>query len=240
MKYECTQPTVVLPDVATVQHAVHTHFPGLWTAVDLGLSVCASILLADIANAVTLIYVGGPSSTMTTVIDIMKKHPLVYHTDNFTVAALVTNAANLSEEQLKKVDMLPRIRYKILATPEMASVFRGKEDELTKKFAILTRVLDGEGLATDTGTHGCRDLRGDYILAWLGATTPLEAKLWRVMLQLGSRLFFLLMDSSEEVTVADLVKGNKQVSYKERLAHCQDAASAVLTRLFPAAQKKCS
>jgi hypothetical protein len=118
-----------------------------------------------------------------------------------------------------------------LITPEMAPVFRGKEDELAKRFAILTRVLDGQGLQTDSGTHGQRGYRGDYLFAWLGCTTPFEDKVWRVMAQLGSRLFFLLMDSPREVSVEELVASDEEVPYKERLATCKAAVHHCLTAL---------
>jgi hypothetical protein len=129
------------------------------------------------------------------------------------------------------VDLLPRIKHKVLITPEMAPVFRGKEDELAKRFAILTRVLDGQGLQTDSGTHGQRGYRGDYLFAWLGCTTPFEDKVWRVMAQLGSRLFFLLMDSPQEVTVEDLIASDEEVPYKERLGQCKAVVHQCLTVL---------
>jgi hypothetical protein len=229
-----TETTQVIPDVAPVQHTFEQHFPGLWPAVDLGLSVCATLLLADNANPVAVIYVGGPSSSKTTVADMFADHPLTYVSDNFTPAAFVSHAANVSRTELDKVDLLPRIQHKVLITPEMAPVFRGKEDELAKRFAILTRVLDGQGLQTDSGTHGQRGYRGDYLFAWLGCTTPFEDKVWRVMAQLGSRLFFLLMDSPQEVTVEDLIASDEEVPYKERLMACKAAVHQYLTDLLQA------
>jgi hypothetical protein len=224
-------PTITVPDVALVQQTIEAHFPGLWPAVDLGLSVCATLLLADNANPVAVIYVGGPSSSKTTVADMFADHPLTYVSDNFTPAAFVSHAASVSRGELANVDLLPRIKHKVLITPEMAPVFRGKEDELAKRFAILTRILDGQGLQTDSGTHGQRGYRGDYLFAWLGCTTPFEDKVWRVMAQLGSRLFFLLMDSPKEVTVEDLVASDEELPYKERLGQCKAVVHQCLTAL---------
>ena len=115
-------------------------------------------------------------------------------------------------------------------TPELATIFRGKEDELAKRFSVLTRVLDGQGLTTDSGTHGQRGYDGDYLFAWLGCTTPLEQNVWKVMAQLGSRLFFFEMDHSEEVKVADLIK--MAVPYKVRLADCKQVVHHFLDHLF--------
>ena len=225
---------LTLPDVSAVQQTIAHHFPGLWPAVDLGLSVCASLLLADNVNPVAVIYVGGPSSSKTTVADMFADHPLTYVSDSFTPAAFVSHATNVSRSQLESVDLLPRIQHKVFITPELAPIFRGKEDELAQRFSIITRVLDGQGLQTDSGAHGRRGHRGDYLFAWLGCTTPLEDRVWKVMAQLGSRLFFLVTDSQQEVTVEDLVGSDEELPYKKRLAQCKRVVHQFLTALFAA------
>ena len=50
------------------------------------------------------------------------------------------------------------------------------------------------------------------------------------MAQLGSRLFFLVMDHSAEVKVGDLI--NKTVPYKVRLADCKQVVHHFLDHLF--------
>src|SRR5215471_16039871 len=102
------------PSVAPVRVTIEEHFPGLWPAVETGLSVCATLLLADNTNPVALIYVGPPSSSKTTVADMFAGHPLCYRSDNFTPAAFVSHAANRKPKDLARVDLLPRIRYKVL------------------------------------------------------------------------------------------------------------------------------
>jgi len=218
--------------VAAVRAVIEQNFPDLWPAVDLGLATAATLLLADNVDPVAVIYVGGPSSSKTTVADFFVGHELCYRSDNFTPAAFVSHAANVPREKLDKVDLLPRIKHKLLVTPELAPIFRGKEAELAQRFAILTRVLDGDGLQTDSGTHGQRGYRGDYLFAWLGCTTPFDAMVWRVMANLGSRLFFLLMDSDGEVTVEDLVASEGAVPYKARLNQVRTALHAFLSALF--------
>jgi len=223
---------VSLPDVAMVRGTVEEHFPGLWPAVEVGLSVCATLLLADNSNPVAVIYVGPPSSSKTTVADMFAGHPLCYRSDNFTPAAFVSHAANRSAKALEKVDLLPRIKHKVLVTPELATIFRGKEDDLINQFKIITRVLDGQGLQTDSGTHGRRGYEGEHLFAWLGCTTPFDARVWRVMAQLGSRLFFLLMDTQTEVTEEDLVASIEGLSYGERLARCREMVHRCITTLL--------
>lgn len=227
------QPNAV-PNVAVVTAVVEDNFPGLWPAVDLGLSTAATLLLKDNANPVAVIYVGGPSSSKTTVADMFADHPACYVSDNFTPAAFVSHAASVPRGELSKVDLLPRIKHKVLVTPELAPIFRGDEDDLTKRFSIITRVLDGHGLLTDSGTHGQRGYRGDFLFAWLGCTTPFEERVWRVMAQLGSRLFFLLMGDESQVTVADLLASEDGSDFKDRLARVRATLHPFLTQMFAA------
>lgn len=234
------QPNAV-PDVASVNATVEEHFPGLWPAVDLGLSTAATLLLAENSNPTAVIYVGGPSTGKTTVSSMFdgatvmvngKPEALCYRSDKFTPASFVSQAANRTTETLRAVDLLPRIKDKVLLTPELAPIFRGKPDELTQTFSIITRVLDGQGLQTDSGTHGQRGYTGPHMFAWLGCTTPFEPQVWRVMAQLGSRLFFLVMETGRIVTVEELLAGSSGPSYAQRLRLCRAAVHKFLGELF--------
>jgi hypothetical protein len=186
-------------DITGVEKTIRRHFPDLWPAVEIGLATCATLLLRDNVNPVALIYVGPPSAGKTTVASMFEGttfagEPLCYRSDKFTPAAFVSQSAQATAKKLKEVDLLPRIKHKVLLTPELSTVFRGKPDELAERFSIITRVLDGQGLTTDSGTHGKRGYEGDYVFAWIGCTTPFQESVWKVMAQLGSRLFFLVMD----------------------------------------------
>jgi hypothetical protein len=156
-------------DVAIVRSTVEEHFPRLWPAVDVGLATCATLLLADNTNPVAVIYEGPPASSKTTVADMFAGHPSATVRTTSTPAAFVSHATNQRRESLAKVDLLPRIRHKVLVTPELATIFRGKDDDLVNQFKIITRVLDGQGLVTDSGAQGRRGYEGDYFVrvAWL-------------------------------------------------------------------------
>jgi len=217
---------------------VSREFPYLWPAVEAGLATCATLLLKDNANPVALIYVGPASAGKTTVASMfegatVKGKVLCYRTDNFTPAAFVSHSAKATKKQLQEIDLLPRIRDKVLLTPELATIFRGKPDDLAVRFSIITRVLDGQGLTTDSGTHGQRGYTGDCLFAWIGCTTPFSSSVWRVMGQLGSRLFFLVMDTVADPTVDDLVQANNQaVPYRDSLRACREAVHSFLDSLF--------
>jgi len=211
----------------------------LWPSVEAGLSTCATLLLHDIANCTALIFVGVASAGKTTVAEMFADEavtittPLCYVSDHFTPASFVSHAAKVKKEDLEKQDLLPRIKHKVLITPELAPLFRaGKKDELVQRFSILTRVLDGHGLQTDSGTHGSRGYRGDYLFAWLGGTTPFEEQIWHVMAQLGSRLFFLLVETESSTKEEELMAAlGSQTTYGSSLAACSKVVGKYLLHL---------
>lgn len=222
-----------IPSVNSIRTTIVQHFPQLWSAVELGLSTCATLLLSDNANPVALIYVGPASAGKTTVVSMFEGASMCYRSDKFTPASFVSQSAKATSAQLNSVDLLPRIRHKVLLTPELATIFRGKVDELSERFSTITRVMDGQGLKTDSGTHGQRGYEGDYLFAWLGATTPFDPIVWKVMAQLGSRMFFLMMDAASQPSVAELVAANVQsTSYKEDLETSKQAIKEFIEALF--------
>ena len=224
--------------VDRVRGVISGYFPHLWPAVEAGLSTCATLLLADNVNPVALIYVGPASAGKTTVASMfegttLNGAELVYRSDKFTPASFVTHSAKATQVQLAKADLLPKIRFKILLTPELSTIFRGKPDELAERFSVITRVLDGQGLTTDSGTHGRRGYTGDYLFAWIGCTTHFQDSVWEVMAQLGSRLFFLVMDAGTTSTIEDMMKSHSEPqSYIDKVKLCQKEVAGFVGNLF--------
>ena len=225
-------------EIGGVREIICTHFPELWPALEAGLSTCATLLLSDNVNPVALIYVGPSSAGKTTVARMFEGVmvngvELVYRSDKFTPASFVTHSARATADQLAKADLLPKIRFKILLTPELSTIFRGKPDELAERFSIITRVLDGQGLTTDSGTHGRRGYTGDYLFAWIGGTTPFHDTVWEVMAQLGCRLFFLVMDAGTTSTVEDMVKAHSDpLSYGDKVKISQKEVGRLVEMFF--------
>ena len=223
-------------DINSVKAIVTRHFPfpSCLEGVLAGLSAFASLLLDDIKNCTALIYVGPPSAGKTTIAEMFTGvKELVYVSDDFTAASFVSGAAQKTPDELSKIDLLPKIKHRVLITPELASIFRGKEVDLLQKFSIITRVLDGDGLWRDSGTQGGRGYRGDYTFAWLGCTTPFNRTVWKVMDQLGSRLFFLVLETEgaedEQSLMAELAG---PTAYAFRRDECREVVSAFIRHLF--------
>ena len=68
-------------------------------------------------------------------------HQYFYRSDAITAAAFVTHSSDAKEADLKKRDLLPKIKNKALIVKELSPLFRGKREEVTKTFSILTAVL---------------------------------------------------------------------------------------------------
>ncbi|EQD33077.1 hypothetical protein B2A_13348, partial [mine drainage metagenome] len=96
---------------------------------------------------------------------------------------------------------------------------------------MLTRVLDGEGLNRDSGTHGHRGYSGDFKFAWLGATTPLRSSVWNLMGKIGNRLFFLNMRDKNRSSNDYLVMF-QGAPYEEKVKECRGAVRSFLDNFY--------
>src|SRR5206468_12708742 len=114
-----------------------------------------------------------------------------YYTDHFSVKSLVSHYAGIKEEQLQKIDMLPKIKNKFFLCSELSPMFTKKQEEINEIIGIITRLLDGQGLVTDTGACGQRGYEGDYMFTWLGAAVDIPYRVHKLMGNLGPKLYFL-------------------------------------------------
>jgi hypothetical protein len=208
------------------------NFPTLLRPAEICLSVKTQLLLNDVSNPFALALVDVPASGKTITLNFFDgATELTYTTDNFTPASFVSHASNVKREDLGKVDLLPRIRYRTLIVRELGSVFGAKDDDLIKSLGILTRVLDGEGLETDSGVHGKRGYKGDYLFMLLAGTPPIPPRVFKIMGNFGSRLFFLGLHTPEE-SDDDLVAQNKGVDRKRKESVCKAATEDFLRTLW--------
>lgn len=202
-------PTGTNVTFAEWRETIQRNFSELIFPAEVSLAVVSQILITEITNPFALVLVDVPASGKTITLNFFAEiEGLSYATDKFTPASFVSNAANIKKEKLAEVDLLPRIQYKTLLVRDFATIFSKRDDDLAELMGLLTRVLDGEGLNADSGVHGKRHYVGEYLFMMLGASTPIPPKVWKLMGALGSRLFFLRMntlDKSEEQLVEQLV-----------------------------------
>ena len=94
------------------------------------------------------------------------------------------------KKQLRKIDLLPKLQNRLFLTPELAPVFTANEDELRKSLGIITRILDGHGLETDSGAQGHRKY-GKTFFVWIGAGVEIPFRVWQLLGTLGHKIYFL-------------------------------------------------
>lgn len=178
---------------------IYMQFPELLRSAEIALSVFCQLKINDIKNPFALVFVDVPSSGKTIALNMFSSlSDLVYTTDNFTPASFVSHAANVPKKKLSEVDLLPKIKGKVLIVRDLATIFGEREEDLLKNLGVLTRVLDGEGLELDSGLHGKRGYKGDYNFMLLAGSTPIPPRVWKMSGNLGSRLFFSQIRSTEK------------------------------------------
>ena len=99
--------------------------------------------------------------------------------------------------------MLPRIKDKVLLTPELSPLFTGKEEDIREQFGIITKVLDGKGYISESGVHGQRGYHGTYMFTWIGAGVDIPHYIYKFLSTIGFKIYFLRLPRTE-ITTDDL------------------------------------
>lgn len=204
---------------------IEKNFPNRSFAVTVALSVKAQMLIDGITQPFTLIFMGNPSTSKSTILEIVGCLPDSYVSDSFTPKSFVSHASNTKKKDLEKVDLLPRIKHQTLITPELAPIFSGKQDDLIVYFGMLTRILDGRGFQSDSGVHGKRGYSGDYYFTWLGAVVDIPHRVWSLLGNLGPKIFFFRLPEdrkSSEQKALEIKKLLRENSYVQRLQSSKD------------------
>jgi hypothetical protein len=208
----------------------------LWTAIKTGMAIVASLSFEGVSTPISLLYEGGSGRGKSTIINILdpdrdETKARIYRLDKFTPRSFVTHAANVSQEDLKEIDLLPKLKDRVLLSKELAPLFRGRDDELRENFATLAAVLDGKGFITSSGVHGTRGYDERCVFNWLGATTPVPARTDAIMAQLGNRLLRYEIVGAEP-TDDELLEFAASYDPIDREEVCRKAVNDFLERHF--------
>jgi hypothetical protein len=196
--------TKLLEKRTLLNEKVNEHFPAMQSLLDFELAVKKILNIQDITLPFMGIVFAAPSSLKTAFFKFLRKLPYSYYTDKFTARSFVSHSANVSKEKLAEIDMLPQIKGDILLTPELSALFTGKDDDVREQFGIITRLLDGEGLETNSGVHGKRGYHGEYMFTWLGAAVDIPHSVYKFLSTIGFKIYFLRLPRVN-VTEDDLV-----------------------------------
>jgi hypothetical protein len=124
--------------------------------------------------------------------------PNSLYTDSFTPKSFVSHNTTVPREQLAEIDLLPKIKNKILLISELSPIFAKRDDELIELLGILTRVLDGQGYESDSGAHGHRGYTGEFMFVLIGAAVDIPRRVHKHLATLGPKLYFLRLKSTQK------------------------------------------
>lgn len=216
---------------------IELNFPGRFSILEICLSVKIQQKIYGVTQVLAIILMAQPGSRKSTVLEIVNCLPGCYLSDSFTPKSFVSHSANTTKDKLGEVDLLPRIRHKTLITPELAPLFSGNPDQLIEYFGMLTRILDGRGYQSDSGVHGQRGYSGDYSFAWLGAVVDIPRRVWKVLGNLGPKIYFLRLPPDPDSTAekhAKIKKNLKGDPYNSKL----EASKEATTRFWEYAENR--
>lgn len=174
------------------------NFPHLWRGLEFALSVKTVINIKGNTPPFIGILLGPASSMKTLIIELFREYDLTTYTDYFSPKSLVSHNSAVSEEELKKIDLLPKIRNKLFLTPELSPLFGSKEDDLNQVIHILIRIADGHGYESDSGAKGHRGYSGEMMFTWVGAAVEIPYRVHKLLGNLGPKLYFLRLPRNEE------------------------------------------
>jgi hypothetical protein len=183
-----------------LQEKVRLNLPSLWSGLEFDVSIKFILNIKDCTIPFAGILLGPPSSLKTVGIELFRKWPQTYYTDNFSARSFVSHSTAVTKEQLEEIDMLPKIRNKLFLTPELAPTFAAKDDDLIQVLGIMTRVLDGHGYESDSGAHGHRGYNERMMFVWVGAAVDIPYKVHKLLGTHGPKLYFLRLPKSENKT----------------------------------------
>jgi hypothetical protein len=184
-----------------LQQTVQNNIPDLWAGLEFELS-CARVLnIHGCTLPIIAIILGRAAGGKTQVISLLRQWPYAYYTDTHSAKSWISHTTSVTnEEDLEKIDMLPRVKNRIFCTPEWAPIFTLREDDLKAALGIITRIADGQGLASNSGVYGRRAYEGVHMFAWIGAAVDVPHIVYKVLGTLGQKLYFFRLPFKEITT----------------------------------------
>lgn len=194
------------------------NFSDVWQAIEFTLSVKNVLHIKGNTLPFAGIILGRPSSSKTLALEMLRGTKNTFYTDSFTAKSFVSHNSAVSQDQLKEIDMLPRIKNRLFLTPELAPLFSARDEDLQNVLGIVTRILDGHGYESDSGVYGHRGYDEDIMFVWVGAAVDIPYKVYKQLSTLGPKLYFFRMNTkkkNEKELLNDLRFGNFNASKKE-------------------------
>ena len=215
-----------------LKEIVEKYFPGKYGALETCLSVKAIELIEGITLPFCLLLIANPGSGKSTALYIVESLGNCYVTKNFTAKAFVSHMANKTEEELKKIDLLPKLKDKTFITSELSPLFAGREDKLKETLGILTSILDGKGYTSESGAKGQRGYNENIFFTWLGAVVEISNTVWNLIGFMGPKMYFLRLlhdNSSPEDQRQKILENMNSDDYDKKIATIAEKAKQFWT-----------
>jgi predicted transcriptional regulator len=204
-----------------LQNVVNTNIPEIWPGLEFGLSSLRILNIHECTLPFIGIILGRPSSYKTVVLNLLKPWYCTFYTDSFSPKAWITHTTAVdSEEELMRIDMLPKVKDRHFLTPELAPIFTTEEKDLGLILGAITRIADGHGYGSDSGAHGHREY-GDTMFVWTGAAVDIPYKIYKLLAGLGFKIYFFRLPYKEK-TEDELLKQMKE-RFNEKKASIESA-----------------
>jgi hypothetical protein len=204
-----------------LRNVVNANIPEIWPGLEFGLSSLRILNIHECTLPLIGIILGRPSSYKTVVLNLLKPWYCTFYTDSFSPKAWITHTTAVdSEEELMKIDMLPKVKNRHFLTPELAPIFTTEEKDLGLILGTITRIADGHGYGSDSGAHGHREY-GDTMFVWTGAAVDIPYKVYKLLAGLGFKIYFFRLPYKEK-TEDELLKQMKE-KFNEKKASIESA-----------------
>ncbi len=202
------------------------YWPQYWPVCEAILSAAATLRLKDVPASIALFCVGDSGVGKNCVFKMFgwDLERLVLWRDKFSIAALQSHHADSVLPALNSNALFRMAKHKLMVTPELGVLFRGRPQVLEERFVELAQWLDGEGRMSHMGTHGALGEKGDFTFVWTAGTTPFYLDTWRTMAALGTRILFF------EVLRGPYLPGGE---FAQALSACRDAVNGFLNVFIP-------
>lgn len=206
-----------------LQQAVQKDMPEICVGLEFELSVLRVLNIRDCTLPFIGILLGPPSSYKTVILGLLKQWPNTFFTDNFTAKSFVSHTTSVkTEEELREIDLLPKLKDNLFLTPELSPTFTAKDEDLHLVLGIITRVADGQGLSTDSGAHGHRGYDEPIMFTGVGAAVDVPRKVYKLLGNLGAKLYFLRIPSVDR-TEQELSLEDKKDDFNVRYERIKSA-----------------
>jgi hypothetical protein len=201
------------------------NFPHIKPMAEAAACVLAQLKLTNVSLPFVLVFCDVPSTLKTTIIRMFEDMPeYTFKTSHFTAASFVSHSAKSKKRELEDIDLIPKIKHKMLLCLDMSTFFAEPDDQLKSELGVFTEVCDGRGYESDSGSHGHRGYKGDYNFMMLSATTPIPYSVWKIMGTLGHRIHFFNCDVPDP-TEDDMIDMFKDADVESKMRTCKEATA---------------